>query len=296
MITQSLKRQFGQAVTTNSNEYHQTNVLWLQDEQSKPIGFYKDQLTSREQQLLTLLLPAWKPFPEAITVSEKRWKDWLFLESTKHLEVPTTEPVRFIHFSLGESVDTYADFHEVWQNQLVNLHSILWMDSLHGVVIDTGQDEVNGFRSFVQAIATDFYIDLSLLIGSTVNINEARSRFKWEQACFKAALPHVNAQHIFKEHEAVPYYLTQFIPTSERAYISSNVLTDDVLSDHDMIKSISAYLHHHLNLSSAAKSLHMHRNSLQYRIDKFIERTGIDIKQFQHAAFMHFILLLQDKS
>lgn len=294
MITQSLKRQFGQAVTTDPANYHRLDVLWLQDEQSKPIGFYREHLTKREQQLLMLLLPIWKPFPEPETVSEKRWKDWLFQDHSDKVAPPTDEAVRFIHFSLAETIDTYSDFYEAWQNQLAGLHTIIWIDSLHGVVIDHGDDEVNGFSNFVQAIATDFYVDLTLLIGSTCLIDHARSTFNWEQACFKAALPYVNAQHIFKEHEAVPYYLTQFIPESERTYIRSQILTDAVLADPDMIKSISAYLHHHLNLSSAAKSLHMHRNSLQYRIDKFIERTGIDIKQFQHAAFMHFVLLLQD--
>jgi DNA-binding PucR family transcriptional regulator len=36
-----------------------------------------------------------------------------------------------------------------------------------------------------------------------------------------------------------------------------------------------------LNASLTAKRLFIHRNSLQYRIDKFIERTGIDIRQLK---------------
>ncbi|WYP27733.1 helix-turn-helix domain-containing protein [Alkalihalobacillus sp. FSL W8-0930] len=295
MITESLKRQFGSAMTTNPSDYHRLDVLWLQDEQSKPIGFYKEHLSQREQQLLLLLLPVWKPYPVPETVSEKQWKEWLFQDPTHPVSAPTHESVRFVHFSLSESIDTYTDFHEAWQNQLPGLHTMIWMDALNGVVIDRVDDETSEFSHFIQAIATDFYVDLTLLIGSTRTIEQARSTFTWEQACFRAALPHVNKQHIFKEHEAIPYYLIQFIPESENTYIQAQVLTDEILQDTDMMKSISSYLHHHMNLSSAAKSLHMHRNSLQYRIDKFIEKTGIDIKQFQHAAYMHFVLLLQDR-
>lgn len=294
MIGESIKRQFEQAITTDPNDFKRLDVLWLQDEQFQPIGFFKEQLTEREQQLLKLLLQPWTPFPSADTPLEKSWHTWLFENISMAPPPSSSSTIRFIHFSLDESIDTFTDFHEAWRNQISGTLTLLWIDSLHGVVIQEGNEEDHDFSSFVQAIASDFFIDLSLLIGSACTVEQARDQFKWEQSCFKAGMPHVNAQHIFYEHQAVPYYLIQFIPEAERSYISSQVLTEEILTDVDMIKSISAYLHHHLNISSAAKSLHMHRNSLQYRIDKFIERTGIDIKQFPQAATMHFVLLLQD--
>ncbi|OLG03008.1 Fis-type helix-turn-helix domain protein [Bacillus paralicheniformis] len=36
----------------------------------------------------------------------------------------------------------------------------------------------------------------------------------------------------------------------------------------------------------------IHRNSLQYRIDKFIERTAIDIRQFEEAAAVYLMMHL----
>ncbi|MBY6268509.1 helix-turn-helix domain-containing protein, partial [Parageobacillus thermoglucosidasius] len=49
-----------------------------------------------------------------------------------------------------------------------------------------------------------------------------------------------------------------------------------------------------LNVSLAAKKLYMHRNSLQYRIDKFIEKTGMDIKHFQGAVAVYLAMLIQE--
>nr|MDH3110555.1 helix-turn-helix domain-containing protein [Bacillus altitudinis] len=46
----------------------------------------------------------------------------------------------------------------------------------------------------------------------------------------------------------------------------------------------------------AAKALYVHRNSLQYRIDKFIERTGLDIRHFQEASAAYFMMNLLDLS
>ncbi|MCY8607352.1 helix-turn-helix domain-containing protein, partial [Bacillus sonorensis] len=51
-----------------------------------------------------------------------------------------------------------------------------------------------------------------------------------------------------------------------------------------------AYMQCNLNASLTAKRLFIHRNSLQYRIDRFIEKTGIDIRQFEEAAAVYFII------
>ncbi|MXV42460.1 PucR family transcriptional regulator, partial [Bacillus subtilis] len=40
----------------------------------------------------------------------------------------------------------------------------------------------------------------------------------------------------------------------------------------------------------------LHRNSLQYRIDKFIERSGIDIKSYKGALLAYFICLQNESS
>ncbi|MER2142109.1 MAG: helix-turn-helix domain-containing protein, partial [Priestia megaterium] len=46
-----------------------------------------------------------------------------------------------------------------------------------------------------------------------------------------------------------------------------------------------------LNVSLAAKKLYMHRNSLQYRIEKFIDRTHLDIKHFTGAVSAYLAIL-----
>jgi DNA-binding PucR family transcriptional regulator len=47
-----------------------------------------------------------------------------------------------------------------------------------------------------------------------------------------------------------------------------------------------------MNVSLAAKKLYLHRNTLQYRVDKFIEKTGIDIKHFGNAVSIYLALMI----
>lgn len=60
--------------------------------------------------------------------------------------------------------------------------------------------------------------------------------------------------------------------------------------------TIQTFIEHNSNMSLTSKKLHLHRNSLQYRIDKFAERSGIDIKTYQGALLAYFICLQYEKS
>ncbi|NQD69024.1 PucR family transcriptional regulator, partial [Bacillus haikouensis] len=61
--------------------------------------------------------------------------------------------------------------------------------------------------------------------------------------------------------------------------------------DTELIHTVKAFLENQSNISQTAKKLFMHRNSVQYRIDKFIEKTSIDIKSFQGALLAYLALL-----
>ena len=60
------------------------------------------------------------------------------------------------------------------------------------------------------------------------------------------------------------------------------------LEDHELYLTIKIFLENNLNASLTAKKLYIHRNTLQYRIDKFVEKTGIQLKDF-YGAFTVFL-------
>ncbi|GAA3330198.1 hypothetical protein GCM10020331_081790 [Ectobacillus funiculus] len=73
------------------------------------------------------------------------------------------------------------------------------------------------------------------------------------------------------------------------------LLFGETQDDQELLTTVRTYLECNLNVSFAAKKKqYMHRNSVQYRVDKFIERTGIDIKTFKGAVAVYMALLMQD--
>jgi DNA-binding PucR family transcriptional regulator len=75
---------------------------------------------------------------------------------------------------------------------------------------------------------------------------------------------------------------------SEKLFLE---LEDVFQEDPEMFVTIRTFLENNLNASVTAKKLYIHRNTLQYRVDKFTEKTGIGLKDF-YGAFTVFLACL----
>lgn len=52
---------------------------------------------------------------------------------------------------------------------------------------------------------------------------------------------------------------------------------------HETMETVLGFIDHDLNATKAAKALFMHRNTLNYRLDHFIEKSEINIRHFNGA-------------
>jgi hypothetical protein len=57
----------------------------------------------------------------------------------------------------------------------------------------------------------------------------------------------------------------------------------------DVIHTVREFIHNNMNSSVSAKKLYMHRNTLHYRIDNFIEATSINVKTFHGANAIYLL-------
>lgn len=57
----------------------------------------------------------------------------------------------------------------------------------------------------------------------------------------------------------------------------------------DVIHTVREFIHNNMNSSVSAKKLYMHRNTLNYRIDNFIEATCINVKTFHGANAIYLL-------
>lgn len=67
-----------------------------------------------------------------------------------------------------------------------------------------------------------------------------------------------------------------------------------MLKDSDLTKTLRGYFDHSLNLTNASKALHIHRNTLIYRLGKIRELVGLDPETFDDAVQLKIALTLLD--
>jgi len=69
-----------------------------------------------------------------------------------------------------------------------------------------------------------------------------------------------------------------------------------VFEDADMMSTIDSFLENGMNVSQAARTLYMHRNTLIYRLNSVKRLTGLDLRNFEMATtfmLLHYLYLLK---
>ena len=66
--------------------------------------------------------------------------------------------------------------------------------------------------------------------------------------------------------------------------------------DEDLLDCASYYLKCNLNASIAANSLYIHRNTFNYRLNKFIEISKLDIRDYKNSLIFYFYLIFKHQN
>ncbi len=67
-----------------------------------------------------------------------------------------------------------------------------------------------------------------------------------------------------------------------------------LLNDEELMSTISAFFENSLNTSVTSKATFMHRNTLNYRLDKVQKLTGLNLKIFEHAVVFRNLLVIDE--
>lgn len=80
--------------------------------------------------------------------------------------------------------------------------------------------------------------------------------------------------------------------TFDRKCELSYQIMGKIFNDVSLYKTVNAFLENDMNLSEAATKLHLHRNTLIYRLDKIKKTIGLDPRKFSDAVQLKLGLIL----
>ncbi|RAN89071.1 Fis family transcriptional regulator [Bacillus sp. SRB_28] len=287
-MIQQLKTYYGKDIKINeqalSNDY-----TWFLVEGNK-VGIRKSRLHQRESQLLSSILTPIHTPTFYKTEQEELWYEALY----QHKDIPINS-VRFLHFFMKQPIIEREEFQDALQSMFSFTTTTIWESNQTGVLILEEEISEDILQTTLDTLETDFFISLSFFIGRHyTNITNLSQLYQWERKLFSFLSPYLQKKIIHIEH-ILPYQLIISLPKEDRENYTNQLLAE-IADDKELIDSVKVLFQCNLNVSLAAKQLYLHRNTLQYRMDKFIEKTGINIKTFEGAVAVYMALLSLDIS
>ena len=266
---------------------------WFTTEKNEIIGIRNEELTSKDISLLTTFLSPYNVKFPTPTVAENNWRKLIFsTELKEEKDWKPDNPFRFVYFSFNKNQIEPVLFKDAIEALFDKQVPVLWENEHEGFLIEqqTMEEESISLEQIIDTLMSDLYVKINFFVGpykkDLVNItlhynsltNVAKRVFLYTN---KSVVTFV---------DAIPFLLTKQTEAELRMDISKTIL-QEYIDDEETIKMIETFFSCNLNLSETSKVLHLHRNSLQYRLDRFYEKTGMDIRQFHDAMTVSLALL-----
>lgn len=280
-------------LSKENDSVHWEDYEWFQTHDKEKIGIKKTELRDRDTQLLSLFLEPLSLVNEDGNDHDQAW--YHFLKRTQnHLDTKTPLHYRFVYFSVADLPTDRSSFQEAFQSLFPERMPLFFESPDKGFIIEeyySEQPEILSFEEIIDVLMSDFYTKIRFFISEfSSDIESAPAIFEWSEHSFKVAEQYrIAAVATYKD--ILPYLFIDALPLDQRKHITRSVL-HEVKGEPDLLHTIQVFLESGSNATLAAKNLYMHRNSLQYRVDKFTEKTGLDVKQFQHGVSTYLALLL----
>ncbi|MCR8930147.1 helix-turn-helix domain-containing protein [Priestia megaterium] len=258
------------------------------------IGIEHTALSHKEQALLSAFLTPYDEKVSLLTPEQLYWSDLLFEAPEKVIHSHHKHhSFRFTQFLIKRLFEQKIEF----ENALHALYStsitVLWIDKQSGIVIETFNDPndlTENLSDSIEVLCHDFETSIQFFEGQIHFFpSSPRLIFEREKKWFYQIKHTLEQNHVIHFTDVLPHLVLQ--ESSEAIQNHMIHLLDLVKDDGDLLETIKVYLECNLNVSLAAKKLYMHRNSLQYRIEKFIDRTHLDIKHFTGAVSAYLAIL-----
>ncbi|MED4227604.1 PucR family transcriptional regulator [Neobacillus cucumis] len=268
-------------------------IYFCNELQDEWIGIPKTDLNEREINLLQIFYTL-VDFPSSnLHPTVKEWHSFLFSNGPlpSHFLGNT---LRIIQFDISGGRANQPEIESALKGFFTENVLIIWESGNRGIVVEaknTFSLSEEDIHLMSETLESDFYLKVSFYIGKYYLVSERLpSKFLQEKEYFIFAITKLHLSKIYTFERVFPAYLAYQLPADLQKKVSQEIV-GLFYEDHEMFSSIKVFLENNLNASLTAKKLYIHRNTLQYRIDKFIEKTGIDLKDF-YGAFTVFLACL----
>lgn len=289
MITK-LKNYFNNNITINEipSNYHE--YTWYTNKENDKIGIKTTELTSEQRSMLEVFLQPLHTEFINYSKEDKDWADYLFFGKEEAGKNLPSKPVAITQLFLSQPCIDKTEFETLLFTYFPTISKIIWKNHQYAVLLESPpftKPDKSMFRSFVDNVQADFYLDAYFFIGIHNDTpKNLLQTFLFEEKAFQHVRTIQKKQPFYTIQESLPLLIANNLPASFMNTTKA-ICLQELQKDKELQKIFTTLFHNNLNVSNTAKELFLHRNSLLYRIDKFYEKTGFDVRLFHHALTIY---------
>lgn len=258
------------------------------------IKINKNEVSDREFTLLSSLYKLITPTPSSSDSISSKWIPFLL----ENGPAPVNEEIRVIQLYHQMDEVNGTDLQEAVTAYFGDSMQLVTLSAQQAVLIEAKSpyvQTVEDFSSFLVALESDFFIGTKLYIGKFHPTSTPfTSQFLTEKDWFMKGISTIRAERIFTMEKVFPFSLIAQISDEMKEIIVREVL-QPINYDIELLQTMQQFFESGFNASVTAKNLHVHRNTLQYRLTKFQDLTGISIRNFDGALVAYCASLIAHK-
>lgn len=243
----------------------------------------KNDLNKAEIKLLETLFPNYE---ENQVIKNRLWYQYLFQNKPM---ISSEHSYRIIQLKIKKESTNSKDWLTHLSNLFNEVEDAFFIDKTSAILVEKKtkiipqKDEIEGM---LLTLENDFLIQSNAYIGA---FNESSHNFTHffseERNIFSTYFEEQNK--VFSFQDIALDYLTK--DTIEQSSIMSS-LKESLVLDDEIKHIIKSLWLNQGNITSTSKELYIHRNTLQYRLDKFYERFGISLKDMRNLTLCYLLL------
>ncbi|WP_066068292.1 PucR family transcriptional regulator [Neobacillus soli] len=265
--------------------------IFFDEAENDWMGIPKIEVSERELSLLKTLYELVEVQSATVNSAAKGWDKFLLLDGPPPPKYSSKMSFRFIQFHINRDDANHLEIESALRGFFTDEAIIIWENVSRGIVIEEKKQislSEEELISISETLESDFYVKISFFIGKLQPFSiQLRSKYLQEKEYFSFVIARLTHPYVYTFERIFPAYLAFHLP-EELTRMTNQGIVEVFNEDPEMFSTIKIYLENNLNASMTAKKLYIHRNTLQYRIDKFTEKTGIGLKDF-YGAFTVFL-------
>ena len=160
---------------------------------------------------------------------------------------------------------------------------------------ETEADSRRIARTIVDTLSTEALIRVQLAYSFvSENLTELPEAFRETSLALKVGKLFYSEQTVFPYNELGIGRLIYQLPVSLCENFLEEIFGPDVPEsfDEETLGTINRFFQNNLNIAETSRQLHMHRNTLIYRLEQIEKRTGLDVRLFEDAMTFKIAIMV----